>query len=150
MTLTAVYCAALLLAGSVDLLQRRVPNAIVFPITVLALLACMFLPEPGRALLRTGGGAAIGLSLFLALRWIGERRFGPGALGMGDVKLAMLLGAMLGLERVTAALLLGILFAGAASFWLLLTRRAQRHQHLPYGFYLSVAGLAVLLLAPRY
>lgn len=148
--LTAVYCAALALVGGVDLVERRVPNVIVFPITGLALLACLWLPEPGRALWLTGGGAAVGLLSFLVLRWVGERLFGLGALGMGDVKLAMLLGAMVGLQWVTAVLLLGILLAGAAAILLLLTRRARRYHHLSYGFYLSVAGLVILLLTPLY
>jgi len=148
--LTAVYCAALALVGGVDLVERRVPNVIVFPITGLALVVCWWLPEPGRAIFLTGGGAAVGLLSFLLLRRVGERLFGPGALGMGDVKLAMLLGAIVGLQWVTAVLLLGILLAGTAAALLLLTRRAERYQHLSYGFYLSAAGLVILLLTPLY
>jgi leader peptidase (prepilin peptidase)/N-methyltransferase len=146
----AVFCATLALLGSLDLLERRVPNLIVFPVTGFALLAALFLPELGHGLLQTGGGAAAGLSSFLALRWLGERWFGPGALGMGDVKLAMLLGAMVGLQRIAAVLLLGILLAGAAGLFLLLTRRAKPHHHLPYAFYLSAAGIAILLFTPLF
>jgi prepilin signal peptidase PulO-like enzyme (type II secretory pathway) len=146
--LTAVYCVALALVGCIDLEERRVPNMIVFPVTGLALLACLWLPQPGQALWLAGGGAAVGLSMFLALRRAGEHFFGPGALGMGDVKLAMLLGAMVGLQWVAVVLLLGILLAGAAGLCLLLTDHAQRHDHLSYGFYLAAAGLLVLLLIP--
>jgi leader peptidase (prepilin peptidase)/N-methyltransferase len=143
----SIYCLTLMLVGSVDLFQRRVPNAIIFPMTLLALLAGLFSPQPARALLLTGGGATVGLASFLALRWAGERRFGPGSLGMGDVKLAMLLGAMVGLHLVTAVLLLGILLAGVAGFLLLLARRQPR-QHLPYAFFLSAAGILILLFIP--
>jgi hypothetical protein len=47
-------------------------------------------------------------------------------------------------------LLLGILLAGVAGFLLLITRRRQRRQHLPYAFFLSAAGLVILLFVPRY
>jgi leader peptidase (prepilin peptidase)/N-methyltransferase len=104
------------------------------------------MPEPGRAFWLTGGGAAVGLLSFLAVRSVGKRLFGPGAMGMGDVKLAMLLGAMVGLQWVAAVLLLGVLLAGTAATVLLMTRRADCSQHLAYGFYLSIAGLVILLL----
>ncbi len=148
--LTAVYCAILALVGCVDLIQHRIPNVLVFPGIALALLASWWLPQPGCTFLSAIGGAAVGFVSFFALHWFGKQRYGPGALGMGDVKLAMLLGAMVGLRWVAAVLLLGILLAGLAAGLLLLVGRSQRHQHLPYGFYLSLAGILILVFVPLY
>lgn len=148
--LAACYCIILVCVGIVDLLEHRVPNGIIFPATGLALLASLWLPEPGRTFLLSLGGAAVGLVSFLTLYHLGARLYGPDALGMGDVKLAMLLGAMVGLRWVGVVLLLGILLAGAAAAWLLLVGRARRQQHLPYGFYLCLAGLIIILFIPLY
>lgn len=66
------------------------------------------------------------------------------------MKLAMLLGAMVGLRWVAAVLLLGILLAGLAGGLLLLFGRARQGQYLPYGFYLSLAGILLLTFIPLY
>ncbi len=57
----------------------------------------------------------------------------------------MLLGAMLGLQYVWPALLLGILLAGIATVFLLLTGRAGLRTSLPYGAFLAGAGIIVLV-----
>jgi leader peptidase (prepilin peptidase)/N-methyltransferase len=68
---------------------------------------------------------------------------------MGDVKLAMLLGAIVGSAYVWPAVLLGMLLAGAAAAGLLATRAVDRGATLPYGSFLAVAGLVVLVYAAR-
>ena len=68
------------------------------------------------------------------------------ALGFGDVKLAMLLGAMVGLDQIMPVLAYGMLMAGLAAIVLLLTRKANRGSSLPYGAFLAVAGIGFLLL----
>jgi len=71
--------------------------------------------------------------------------FGVGALGFGDVKLAMLLGAMVGLQSIPFTLALGIVLGGVGTVLILLiNRRVGRHTALPYGQYLAVAGIIML------
>ena len=90
-------------------------------------------------------GTAVAGFIFYVIYWVGGRLFGDGALGFGDVKLAMLLGAMLGFHRIFFGLLLGVLFGGLISLLLLLTRRVSRHDALPYGQYLALAGIIMLI-----
>lgn len=137
------YIAILLLIMVVDLRWRRVLNALSLPGTALALLAGWL---AGReAFLLALSGALLGFGLFLALSWAGRRAYGTAVLGFGDVKLAMLLGAMLGLQQILPALALGLLLAGGGSLALLLTRRARRDSMVPYGAFLAAAGIVVLL-----
>jgi leader peptidase (prepilin peptidase)/N-methyltransferase len=73
----------------------------------------------------------------------------PAGLGMGDVKLALLLGAALG-GAVLPALFLGTL-AGAAAAVVVLARRGlqARRTTMPYGPFLAFGAIAtILLLAP--
>lgn len=135
----AVAAAVLLLLAALDLAYRVVPNAVVFPATLAALLL-----GPAPSVLSAVVGALTGLAFFAALAWLGRKRYGAPALGMGDVKLAMFLGALLGATAVWQALLLGMVGAGLAAAVLLLAKRVERQSTMPYGAALALAGLVVL------
>lgn len=132
--------AVMVLLAVIDWEQRRVPNIIVLPATAVALA----LAWAGGALLSSAAAAALAFAFFLALHALGRRLFGPGALGMGDVKLAALIGAVFGVEHVVYALGLGVLLAGAAAAGLLATGRAQRGDTLPFGHFMALAAVFVL------
>jgi leader peptidase (prepilin peptidase)/N-methyltransferase len=131
----------LLLIAVIDFRQRRVPNLVVLPATALALGHAWTV---GR-LPAAAAGAVVAFLTFLALYAAGQRLYGAGALGMGDVKLAALIGALAGVERAPVVLLLGILLAGAAAAGLLLTGRARPGDTLPYGSFLALAAAMALL-----
>jgi leader peptidase (prepilin peptidase)/N-methyltransferase len=137
----AAWATVLLLLAALDLRTRLVPNVIVYPALVMALVAGP--AGTGQAV----GGALIGLLFFGALAWLGGRLYSTPPLGMGDVKLAMLLGAIVGSAYVWPAVLLGMLLAGAAAAGLLATHSVDRRATLPYGSFLAVAGLVVLVYA---
>lgn len=134
--------AVLALLAVVDLEQRRVPNVVVWPATALALLAAGANGQGASAV----AGALLAGGVFLALAVLGRRLFGRDALGMGDVKLAALIGALVGLERLPWALLLGVLLAGAVAAGLLFSGRARRGDTLAYGSCLALAALVVLVV----
>ena len=137
------YIIVLLLIIIVDLQQRRILNEIALPATLVALAISLAFGRESFLLALLG--ALIGFLFFYALFWLGGRLYEPGALGFGDVKLAMLLGAMLGLQYILHTLALGLLLAGLAAFLLLLAGRAGRRNTVPYGAYLAAAGIFMLL-----
>jgi leader peptidase (prepilin peptidase)/N-methyltransferase len=69
---------------------------------------------------------------------------------MGDVKLAMMMGAMLGFHRIFFALFWGIILGGVITILLLLTRRVSRQTALPYGQYLALSGIWFLIWGADY
>jgi prepilin signal peptidase PulO-like enzyme (type II secretory pathway) len=141
--LTGTYILVLIVILLIDLQQRRIMNMITLPTTAVALLAGL---AGGReSFISTLLGAAVGFLFFYLLYWLGRKLYGPGALGFGDVKLAMLLGAMLGLHYIWPTLALGLLLAGLASILLLLFGRASMHTSLPFGVFLSTAGIMILV-----
>jgi leader peptidase (prepilin peptidase) / N-methyltransferase len=99
----AIVGGALAACALYDLVQRWIPNRIVVP----AAAACAALTlAAGLSLALIAGLATVLLLLIVSLRW-------PPALGMGDVKLALLL--VLGLDgNALRALTLGIAFAALA------------------------------------
>ncbi len=132
-----IYATFLLTVLVIDLEHRRVLNKMVLPGAVAA-LALSFLPgapTPWQALL----GGIIGFALFLVIALIGR-----GAMGAGDVKLAGLIGLMVGYPNVIPALVMGIVLGGAAALALLLSRRAGRKSTMAYAPYLALGALLTL------
>lgn len=100
----------------------------------------------GRALLfQHLIAAALGLLAFEAVSALGERLIGRPALGLGDAKLAALMGAWLGPTGLGVAVALSVF--GGALFGSLgrITGRLQRHQPFPFGPFLIVATWVVWL-----
>src|SRR5215472_420618 len=133
----AVACAALVVATATDLERRIVPNWVVLPafVAVLALDTIAHV-SPVWAI---GAVGAAGFLLLAALAY-------AGGMGMGDVKLALLIGALLG--SVTAlGVLLGLLFALIPSI-VLLARHGlgARRLAIPLAPFLA-AGTVVALFA---
>lgn len=141
--ITCLYIMVLLLIIGVDLHQRRILNKVTLPGTLVALL--ISLAYGWQPFFLALLGALIGFLVFYGLFWLGGRKYGPGALGFGDVKLAMLLGAMLGLQHILFTLALGMLLAGLAAILLILAGRAGQKRTLPFGAYLAAAGVVMLV-----
>jgi leader peptidase (prepilin peptidase) / N-methyltransferase len=97
----AIFCAALVVVSATDLTHRVVPNRVVLPAAAVV-LALMTLAEPGPEWAIAGAGAFL-FMLAAALAY-------PRGMGMGDVKLALLMGVALG-RAVPVALLLGMIAA---------------------------------------
>jgi leader peptidase (prepilin peptidase)/N-methyltransferase len=133
------FVASLSLLSATDIAERRLPNRIVLPSAALV-LAAQALLFPDRALEWTL--AALGASLALLVPLLVR----PDALGMGDVKLALLLGAALG-SAVVVALVLAFLAAAVYAVTLLARHgAAARSRTMPLGPFLALGGVAALLL----
>jgi leader peptidase (prepilin peptidase)/N-methyltransferase len=105
--LAAGFCAVLVVLSAIDANERIVPNRIVLPAAAVALASHVAI-DPSVEWFVWAPIAAGGL--FLAVLAY------PEGLGMGDVKLALLLGTVLG-SAVTVALMFGLfaaLVSGAA------------------------------------
>ncbi len=136
----AIGCAALVVATATDLERRIVPNRVVLPafVAVLALNTIAH-PSPEWAL---GAAGAAGFLLLAALAY-------PGGMGMGDVKLALLIGALLG-RTTPVGLMLGLLLALVPSAVLLARHGARaRRLAIPFAPFLA-AGAIVALFAGEY
>jgi leader peptidase (prepilin peptidase)/N-methyltransferase len=135
----AFFVASLAVLSAIDIAERRLPNRIVLPSAAAVLVAQTTL-SPDRAL--EWALAAVGASLVLLVPLIVH----PAAIGMGDVKLALLLGAALGSAVVSAFV---IAFVAAAVYAVVLLARhgaAARRRTMPLGPFLAFGGVAALLL----
>jgi leader peptidase (prepilin peptidase) / N-methyltransferase len=137
--LGAFFVTVLVLLTIIDLEERRLPNVIVLPAFAIVLAAHLAL-SPGRAVEWVVAGFGAALLLFLPSLVV------PGGMGMGDFKLALLLGAMLG-KAVVMAILIASIAGGLVAVGLLLARgAAARKQSIPFGPFLAVGGVVALFL----
>jgi leader peptidase (prepilin peptidase) / N-methyltransferase len=135
----AFFICALCLLSAIDIAERRLPNRIVLP-SAAAVLAAQTLLFPDRALEWTVAALAAALVLLAPLLVY------PGGIGMGDVKLALLLGAALGSAVISALLLASFAAAAYGLFLLVRNGRSARHAAMPLGPFLAFGGVAALLL----
>jgi leader peptidase (prepilin peptidase)/N-methyltransferase len=131
----AVFCIALVAISAIDLERRIVPNRIVLPSTVVV-LALMLSWKPSLEWPVAGLGAA--LFLFVAALVY------PAGMGMGDVKLALLLGVAVG-RAVPVALMAGMVAALAPSAVLFARHgAAARKMGIPFAPFLALGGVVAL------
>jgi len=133
--LAAFFCVVLVVLSAIDLEHRIVPNRIVLPAALVVLLAHTALDPSPEWLL--GALGASGFLLVAALVY-------PAGMGMGDVKLALLLGAMLG-RVVGVGLMLGMLAALVPSVYLLARHgSAARKMGIPFAPFLALGAVIAL------
>ncbi len=134
-----VYMLFLLAVAVIDFEHHRVLNIMLAPAAIVVVGISLLPGSLGLPSALLGGVVGFGIFFLLAI-------IGRGALGMGDVKLAGVIGMMLGYPDVMTALLAGALLGGVAAFALLATRRATRKTAIAYAPYLACGALLTIWL----
>jgi leader peptidase (prepilin peptidase)/N-methyltransferase len=135
----AFTAVVLLVLAAIDIETRLLPNRIVLPAAAIVLVAQLaFFPEHAPIWI----GAALATALFFFIPTL----ISPRAVGMGDVKLGLLIGAALG-KHVPEALLLASLAMFPVALALLVRHgREARGTALPFGPFLAAGCILALLL----
>jgi leader peptidase (prepilin peptidase) / N-methyltransferase len=133
--LAAFFCAVLVTLSAIDAEHRIVPNRLVLPAFVIVIVAHTAIEPSPEWLL--GAAGASGFLFVAALAY-------PRGMGMGDVKLALLLGAMLG-RLVAVGLMLGLLAALVPAAVLALRHGARaRKLAIPFAPFLALGSVVAL------
>lgn len=136
----AFFCAVLVVLSAIDIDRRIVPNRIVLPAAAVVLVAQTAV-HPSVEWLASGLAA----SLFLLLAALAY----PRGMGMGDVKLALLLGFAVGWP-VAFALFAGMIAALVPSAVLFARHgSAARKMAIPFAPFLALGGVLALFWGPQ-
>jgi leader peptidase (prepilin peptidase)/N-methyltransferase len=137
-----VLIGVLVPVALIDLDHRIIPNKITAPAAVAAVALGLALHPSGVVEQLIAGAAAGGFLLIFAIAY-------PRGMGMGDVKLAAVLGLFLGRE-VGVALLVGVLAASIVGVAVMARVGVSegRKTAVPFGPFLALGGIVALLAGP--
>lgn len=149
--MVAFYCCMFIVLLVIDLEHGILPNRIVYPGIILALIVAgagsMFgfemkgVADSGFRLwivdALIGGGIGFGFLFIVALIF-------KGGMGWGDVKLAGLIGLVTGFPLVFVAMFLAVVGGGLLAGILLVTKVKKRTETIPFGPFLSLAAMATI------
>jgi leader peptidase (prepilin peptidase)/N-methyltransferase len=148
----AVITSFLLAVAIIDLEHRLILNKMVAPAAVAALALAPFWPAMGITRTFFGNSGMMGSLANSALAGVGAFLFFllifliyPGGMGEGDVKLAGVLGLLVGYLASLVAIWLSTVIAGALAVLLLVLRVKGRKDALPFGPFLAGGAYVVLL-----
>jgi leader peptidase (prepilin peptidase)/N-methyltransferase len=131
----AFFCVVLVAISAIDLEHRIIPNRIVLPATGIVLTAQTALHPSLEWIV-----ASLGASLFLFVFALAY----PAGMGMGDVKLALLMGAALG-RTVPVAMMVGMIAALLPSAVLFARHGSKaRKMAIPFGPFLALGSVVAL------
>lgn len=137
----AIMAVALVPVVVIDIQHKLIPDIVVLPAAALALVA-MILDDPSKWWVPVAG--ALGGAAFLLLL----RLIKPKGMGLGDVKLALLLGAVLG-ASVIPAMFIAFLVGSILGVVLMARQGAgARKLTIPFGPYLALGAIAALWVGP--
>lgn len=130
--------SSLIIIFTIDLKHQIIPDQIVYP-TILVALGYQLFNSPLLILNYLLSAFAAGL-FFLGLHLLTRGR----GMGFGDVKLAFLMGLILGFPKIILAFYLAFLTGAFAGVILILTGKKKFGQHIPFGPFLAVSTLITL------
>jgi len=141
----AFYACLFIVIFVIDLEHGLILNKVVYPSLVVALLLSL-LPQPWltrwvvTGIANAAIGGAIGFALFLLIAIISR-----GGMGWGDVKLAALIGLATGFPLVLLAIIMAAILGGIVAVAMVIAKKRQRRQTIPFGPFLAVAAMITLL-----
>lgn len=143
MVVHSLLSSALIVIFFIDLEFQIIPDQITLPGIVLGLLAGLFMKPPGiiGALI----GLAVGGGTLLGIAYLGEWLFKKEAMGGGDVKMAAMMGAFVGWQKVLLIFMGGAVIGMIVSIvWMAVSERVRKERLIPFGPFLAIASIAVL------
>lgn len=132
------YTAVLITCTTTDLLAKRIANVVTYPAILFALLVGMLAPGADRIDVLLG--ALLGGGVMLAFALLPQS-------GLGDAKLGLFMGLALGARLTLPALLIMAVAGGVVACAILLGSRLRaRRTPIPYGPYIALGMVLVMLL----
>jgi len=144
----AVLISMLLVIFFIDLDHRIIPDSITLPGMVLG-LAASFLPG-GMGILPSLVGLLVGGGALYLIAILGDLLFKKESMGGGDIKMAAMLGAFLGWQKVLLVFISSAVIGLVVSIVLMTVSAKMRETRMvPFGPFLAMAAVLSLLYGDR-
>ncbi len=138
------WFATLVVGLATDLDQRLLPDALTLPVIPIAAIYTLSGANPliGSELVL----AVVAALVIPAILFLPSIPFGPGAFGIGDVKLLVGVGLLAGGSRAVGSVVFALVVAGVMLVILLAGRRIGRRTYVPFGPFFILGALWAVLL----
>ena len=160
--LSALLLAIFLLITVIDIEHRLILFVVVIPGALVAIAYGLFATDHGWQRTLIGGAVGYGAIYFVyiagllfsrLMAWLRKKPLDEIAFGGGDVNLAGVIGLAAGWPGIVLALLIGVAAGGLAALLVLLValllRRYNAFTAIPYGPFLILGAIAVLIFGPE-
>ena len=137
-----VFACALIVLFVVDLQHRILPNVITFPGIAAGFAASLFLPPGWRSSLI---GILAGGGILFAIAEAYYRWRGVEGLGMGDVKMLAMIGAVLGWPLMLLTLVFASFAGSLVGVGMIASGRGGMQAALPFGTFLAIGALVAAI-----
>ena len=139
----AGYGCVLLTLACIDFDTQLLPDQLTLPLLWAGLLANVFgsFADLSSAVIGAAGAYLFLWSVYWAFKWL----TGKEGMGYGDFKLFAAIGAWLGWTALPAVILIAAVIGLAYALASILHRRRTRHEPLPFGPFLAIAGWGALI-----
>jgi leader peptidase (prepilin peptidase)/N-methyltransferase len=147
--IVAPFLGVMLAVALIDLRWRIVPNLLTYPAVLVFLLAIVAGHLAGGGVDAVRG--LLGLALYAGPLFLLALAL-PAGMGMGDVKLAALIGLVLGslgLAYVAVAAFAGVVGGGVGAILAMSAMGYGRKQTIPFGPFLAAGAVVAALAAPQ-
>ena len=157
------FCALIIVLVFTDLRERLLPDPVNYTGFVIGLVFSFFVkPFDGTAHWLAGkmfdfpppapvisfADAIFGAAVGSALLWLVSEAYfrlrGREGMGLGDVKMMLLVGAFLGVKLTLLTILLGALLGSVIGLVFILARGKESNYELPFGTFLGMAAVLVI------
>ena len=137
-----VFCAVMVVLAMIDFEHFLLPDVITYPTLVLALVVLPAIDWAPAKDLWLGAVAGAGVLAAVAWGWYAVK--GVHGMGMGDVKMLAMIGAVLGWQGMGLTLLLASLAGSVVGVLLMVTGQLRLGSKLPFGVFLALGALVTL------
>ncbi len=139
----AILTFVLIALTGIDLDEMLLPDQMTLPLLWLGLLINLnhTFTNPTDAII----GAAVGYLSLWSIFWLFKLLTGKEGMGYGDFKLLAVFGAWLGWQMLPLVILLSSLVGALVGITLIVTKRNQLANPIPFGPYIAAAGWIALI-----
>lgn len=134
----------LLLISIADIKTYRIPDRYIIIGSIWAIIFNVM--GEGIGIVEGFYGAIIGGAAILAISYLSLLIFKKPGMGGGDVKLMAMTGLFIGWQLTLLSILFAIYIAGLTSIVLLIAKKIDRNDYLPFGPYLAMGIVLSILL----
>ncbi|MGB2696943.1 MAG: prepilin peptidase [Candidatus Zixiibacteriota bacterium] len=145
---TLVLGSLLIIVFFIDIKHRIIPDVITLPGIVIGLGFALISPQ--IKILDSFLGLLIGGGVLYLLAILGELLFKKESMGGGDIKLAAMLGAFLGWQKLFLIFFLSAFLGSIIGILAIqLSSKVKEHRTIPFGPFLALASFAALFWGER-